>query len=204
MYQGTVQDTSATAAKLVFHSRHGREEFSLKDSKDHEFMLHHPLISVQPELFRSASLSAPEILSTPRFLEPTPEKPLPPHPHDSRLLTASPKCFTYTLPPTPHTLHHRDLTAWGCTRAGQLADTACQVTVWAYLDVSAGRGGYGWAATVYMPNSSVWHRGTHRLPDKMEGITEVQGTVYERGYHPALQQHASPQTRQEQRPQKWV
>ena len=86
MYQGTVQDTSANSAKVLFLSHHGREEFTLSDSKDHEFILHPPVTAFQPEFYREASLSAPELLRTPSFFNPTPEKPLPPPPSKKRSL----------------------------------------------------------------------------------------------------------------------
>ena len=77
MYQGTVQDTGASSAKVAFHSQRGGEEYMLRDSKDHEFVTHRPVIAIQPEFFRNAILSAPALLRPPTFLDPT--TPPPPH-----------------------------------------------------------------------------------------------------------------------------
>ena len=47
MYQRFVHDTSATTAKIIFHSHHGSEKFLLGDTKDQGYALHPPVMAVQ-------------------------------------------------------------------------------------------------------------------------------------------------------------
>ena len=65
MYRGTVTETSATAAQLKFRSHQGEEHFTLRDSGEQEFVLHPPVVSVQPIVFQHPDLAAPRFLDTP-------------------------------------------------------------------------------------------------------------------------------------------
>ena len=116
-------------------------------------MLHPPVFASHPEFYRAPSLAAPRLLSTPPFFQPTPDKPLLPPPHNGTLLSSSPDGYVYRVPLTPHALNQSDLLAWGCDDADVLRQRATATTLWVYLDGSAGRGGYGSAATIYLPTS---------------------------------------------------
>ena len=50
--------------------------------------------------------------------------------------------------------HSCNLQAWECHSANQLLRQESRQTVWVYLNGSASRGGYGSAATVYLPNGT--------------------------------------------------
>ena len=46
MYLGRVQDTSATSAEVIIPAQQATEHFMLRDSQDHEFVLHPPISAV--------------------------------------------------------------------------------------------------------------------------------------------------------------
>ena len=151
MFQGVVEDTSATTASVSFCSHVGTERYTLRDSLDQEYVLHPPVTAVQPEFFRYPALAAPKLLNTPSFFCPSQNKPLPPPPYGGVHLRSSPDALVYELQVDPHALRPTDLKAWGCHAAARLLARASGATVWIYLDGSAGRGGYGSAATIYLP-----------------------------------------------------
>ena len=114
-------------------------------------MLHPPVFAAHPEVYKTPSLPAPKLLSTAPFFQPTPDKPLPPTPHNGTLLSSSPNGYVYGVPLAWHALNQSDLLAWGCDNANTLRQRATAASVCVYLDRSAGRGGYGSAATIYLP-----------------------------------------------------
>ena len=85
MFQGVVEDTSATTASVSFCSHFGTERYTLRDSLDQEYVLHPPGTAVQPEIFRYPALAAPKLLNTPSFFCPSQNKPLPPPPYSGML-----------------------------------------------------------------------------------------------------------------------
>ena len=156
MYLGRVQNTSATLAEVAFPAQQAMEHFALRDSKGHEFVLHPPISAVRPEFFRTPELAAPRLLQVPAFFSPTDTKPLPPPPYGNTLLSSSPDALVYQLNVSPHSLCTGDLQAWECHTAHQLLRQESRQTIWVYADGSAGRGGYGSAATVYLPNGTTF------------------------------------------------
>ena len=75
MYQGTVTETSATAANVIFQSQQGTEQYTLRDTKDHVFVLQLPGIAIQLQFFCYPELAAIKLLQKPQFLQPFPDKP---------------------------------------------------------------------------------------------------------------------------------
>ena len=156
MYLARVQDTSATSAEVACPAQQATEHFTLRDSQDHEFVLQPPISAVRPGSFRTPELAAPQLLQVPAFPSPTDTKPLPPPPYGGTLLNSSPDALVYQLNVSPHSLCANDLQAWECHSAHQLLRQESPQTVWVYLDGSAGKAGYGSAATVYLPDGTTF------------------------------------------------
>ena len=155
MYLGRVDDTSATSAEVAFPAQQATEHFRLRDSQDPEFVLQPPSARSDQNFSALLNWLFPGSCSYPLFS--AHQLPTPPHtPYGGTLLSFSPDACVYEPNVSPHSLRASHLQAWECHCTHQLPRQESQQTVWVYLDGSASRGGYGSAATVYLPNGTTF------------------------------------------------